>query len=46
VPIPGTTSLAHLHENLEAQSIVLTPAEIRAIDGIADPADGGGIATS
>lgn len=32
LPIPGTTSLTHLHENLAAQSIVLSPDEMRAID--------------
>ena len=35
LPIPGTTSLAHLRENLRAQSIVLSGQEMRAIDGIA-----------
>jgi hypothetical protein len=39
LPIPGTTSLAHLRENLEAQSIVLSPDEMRAIDDIPAPAD-------
>jgi aryl-alcohol dehydrogenase-like predicted oxidoreductase len=39
LPIPGTTSLAHLHENLEAQSIELSPEEMRAIDDINAPAD-------
>jgi pyridoxine 4-dehydrogenase len=39
LPIPGTTSLAHLHENLEAQSIELSPEEMRAIDDITAPAD-------
>jgi hypothetical protein len=39
LPIPGTTSLAHLHENLKAQSIVLSPPEMRAIDDITAPAD-------
>jgi pyridoxine 4-dehydrogenase len=39
LPIPGTTSLAHLRENLDAQSIVLSPQEMRAIDGITAPAD-------
>jgi pyridoxine 4-dehydrogenase len=34
LPIPGTTSLAHLHENLAARSIVLSPAQLRAIDEI------------
>jgi hypothetical protein len=34
LPIPGTTSLAHLRENLAARSIVLSTAEMQAIDGI------------
>jgi aryl-alcohol dehydrogenase-like predicted oxidoreductase len=38
LPIPGTTSLAHLHENLQARSIVLSPQEMRAIDDITAPA--------
>lgn len=38
LPIPGTTSLAHLHENLAAASIALSPQELRAIDDIAAPA--------
>jgi pyridoxine 4-dehydrogenase len=38
LPIPGTTSLAHLRENLAAQSIVLSPAEMRAINEITAPA--------
>jgi hypothetical protein len=39
LPIPGTTSLAHLHENLEARSIVLSPEEMRSIDDITAPGD-------
>jgi pyridoxine 4-dehydrogenase len=35
LPIPGTTSLAHLRENLDAQSIVLSQAEMLALDAIA-----------
>jgi aryl-alcohol dehydrogenase-like predicted oxidoreductase len=31
LPIPGTTSLAHLEENWNAQSIRLSPAEVQAI---------------
>jgi pyridoxine 4-dehydrogenase len=34
LPIPGTTSIAHLKENLEAPSLRLTAAELAAIDGI------------
>jgi pyridoxine 4-dehydrogenase len=35
MPVPGTTSIAHVGENLDAQDIELAPAEVRAIDGIA-----------
>jgi pyridoxine 4-dehydrogenase len=37
LPIPGTTSLAHLQENLQAQSITLSPQEMRTIDDITAP---------
>jgi len=33
VPIPGTTKLARLEENLEAANVELTPADISAIEG-------------
>jgi hypothetical protein len=39
LPIPGTTSLAHLQENLQAQSITLSREEMRAIDDIAADSD-------
>src|ERR1700722_5433291 len=45
LPIPGTTSLAHLHENLQAQSITLSPQEMRDIDDITAPAEAGLIVT-
>src|SRR5204863_2676437 len=35
VPIPGTTKLNRLEENLGAASVRLTPAELRPIDGAA-----------
>jgi len=35
VPIPGTTKLNRLEENLGAASVQLTPDELRAIDGAA-----------
>jgi pyridoxine 4-dehydrogenase len=35
LPIPGTTSIAHLKENLEATSLRLTAEELAAVDGIA-----------
>jgi pyridoxine 4-dehydrogenase len=38
LPIPGTTSLAHLRENLRAESIALSGEEMRAIDDITAPA--------
>ena len=34
LPIPGTTSLHHLRENLAAGTICLTPAEVQAITGL------------
>lgn len=37
LPIPGTTSLAHLRENLAAHSIVLSAEEMRTITDIAAP---------
>jgi aryl-alcohol dehydrogenase-like predicted oxidoreductase len=37
VTVPGTTSLAHLTENLAAQHIVLEPDEIEALTAIASP---------
>jgi pyridoxine 4-dehydrogenase len=36
MPVPGTTSITHLRENLDAQDIDLTPEDIQAINGIAD----------
>ncbi len=35
VPIPGTTKLSRLEENLGAASVQLTPDDLRAIDGAA-----------
>jgi aryl-alcohol dehydrogenase-like predicted oxidoreductase len=32
VPIPGTRSMAHLSENLEAREVRLTPEELRELD--------------
>ena len=32
VPIPGTRSMDHLHENLGAIDVPLTPADLRAIE--------------
>jgi aryl-alcohol dehydrogenase-like predicted oxidoreductase len=34
MPIPGTTSLAHLRENLDAQDIELSPEDIQSINSI------------
>ncbi len=33
--IPGTSSVGHLHENLAASSLVLPPADIERLNGIA-----------
>jgi pyridoxine 4-dehydrogenase len=35
MPVPGTTSLAHVQENLAAQDIELSADDIRSIDGVA-----------
>jgi aryl-alcohol dehydrogenase-like predicted oxidoreductase len=32
VPIPGTTKLAHLHENLEAADVVITTKEWKRLE--------------
>ena len=39
LPVPGTTSVAHLHENLDAASISLTQDEIDAITALAPECD-------
>jgi pyridoxine 4-dehydrogenase len=36
LPIPGTSSLAHLEENMAARKIQLSPAEWRTIDSLAN----------
>jgi pyridoxine 4-dehydrogenase len=36
LPIPGTTSLAHLKENLRAESIVLSDSEMQPLNAITD----------
>jgi pyridoxine 4-dehydrogenase len=38
LPIPGTTSLAHLEENLAAATLELSPDELVALDGYRLPA--------
>ena len=35
LPIPGTSSLTHLEENMAARKIQLSPEEWKAIDGVA-----------
>jgi aryl-alcohol dehydrogenase-like predicted oxidoreductase len=35
LPIPGTSSIAHLEENVAAAKIKLTPEEWKAIDALA-----------
>ena len=37
LPIPGTSSVAHLEENVAAAALKLTPAEFEAIDAMARP---------
>jgi pyridoxine 4-dehydrogenase len=36
LPIPGTTSIAHLQENLDAETIILTDDEMQTLGAIAD----------
>ena len=36
LPIPGTTSLEHLRQNLDARSSTLTDTEMNALDDIAN----------
>jgi pyridoxine 4-dehydrogenase len=38
MPIPGTTSIAHVRENLGAQDLELTPEDLRSITGLAPEA--------
>ncbi|WP_204056636.1 aldo/keto reductase [Microbispora corallina] len=38
LPIPGSTSLAHVRENMAAASIALSPEEVAAITALADDA--------
>ena len=35
-PIPGTASLAHLHENVAAAGVRLEPRDLEALDAMAD----------
>jgi pyridoxine 4-dehydrogenase len=35
LPIPGTSSLAHLEDNMAAAKVKLTPEEWKAIDALA-----------
>ncbi|WP_343226173.1 aldo/keto reductase [Luteimonas sp. BDR2-5] len=37
VPIPGTTSVAHLRENVAAAAVVLTPAQLGRLDAAINP---------
>ena len=36
LPIPGTSSIAHLEENVEAASLQLTEAEFLQLTGVAE----------
>ena len=38
LPIPGTSSLAHLEENMGAAKLQLTPADWKTIESLADRA--------
>jgi aryl-alcohol dehydrogenase-like predicted oxidoreductase len=41
LPIPGTTSIAHVREHLDAQDIELSPEDIQSINSIACESSGG-----
>jgi aryl-alcohol dehydrogenase-like predicted oxidoreductase len=34
LPIPATTSITHVRENLDAQDLELTPEELKTMDGL------------
>jgi aryl-alcohol dehydrogenase-like predicted oxidoreductase len=38
LPIPGTTSVAHLHENVAAAALRLAPAQLARLDALVHPA--------
>lgn len=42
LPIPGTSSVAHLEENMGAATLTLTPGQIDAISAISPPRNAGG----
>lgn len=42
VPIPGTTSLAHLEDDLGAASLTLSAATIARLNGLIDQRNAGG----
>jgi pyridoxine 4-dehydrogenase len=35
MPVPGTTSIAHIRENLDAQDIEMSPEDVESINGVA-----------
>jgi aryl-alcohol dehydrogenase-like predicted oxidoreductase len=37
IPIPGTTDLAHLADNLGASGVALTPAQVERLDALINP---------
>jgi len=39
IPIPGTTKLRNLKENVDAGKIILSPEDIQAVRDVADKAD-------
>jgi aryl-alcohol dehydrogenase-like predicted oxidoreductase len=39
MPVPGTTTMAHLRENLDAQDIELSHEDMQSINSIAPPQD-------
>jgi aryl-alcohol dehydrogenase-like predicted oxidoreductase len=37
IPIPGTTSLSHLHEDLQAEDLVLAPPLVARLEALINP---------
>ncbi len=44
IALPGTTSLAHLEENLGADAVSLSPTTLQRLDALINRTDGGGCA--
>jgi pyridoxine 4-dehydrogenase len=43
LPIPGTSSRAHLEENLAAADLRLTPTDLAELGGVSEPSGVGAV---